>query len=289
MIKTSSPFVVPKAPEILYRNELYTLIKAMAKDYRTLLEVYKDKREQIAMDDTKGTWLTTAISEKLKKLGIKWAKRFEEYAEEHSKKFVNKIAKMSNTQIKFLLKNWFSAERLTLFGQTIPTELKQVMNANIEYNVSLIKSIPAHYHDRVLGSVMRSITNNGSLKQLTIELARYKDMEYRKAKLIASDQTRKIYSNITLHNCQRLGIKKMKWIHSGGGKKPRDYHQRRWDGKSGLLDGHPNGLNGFIFDIDKKPVIQERYTMKSGKVVEEVRGYPAELPNCRCVMVAVFE
>lgn len=281
MIKTSSPFTVPKAPEILYRNELYTLITAMVKDYKSLLTIYKDKRSQVAMD-AKGTWLTTEISAKLDKLGSKWAKRFEEYANAHSKKFVNKIAKLSNTQVKMLLKNWFNDQRLELIGQVIPTEIKQVMNAHIEQNVSLITSIAPQYHERVLGSVMRSISGNGSIKQLSIELARYGNMSMRRATLIANDQTRKVYSNITLHNCQRLGIQKMKWIHSGGGKHPRDFHLRKWDGKSSPQN--PNGLNGLIFDIDNPPLIQK----PNGKT-PAVYGYPTDLPNCRCVMVAVIE
>lgn len=281
MIKTSSPFNVPKAPEILYRNELYTLITAMIKDYKSLLKIYDSKREQIAMD-AKGTWLTTEVKEKLSKLGSKWAKRFEEYANTHSKKFVNKIAKMSATQVKMVLKNWFADERLQLFGQQIPTEIKQVMNAHIEQNVSLITSIAPQYHERILGSVMRSISGGGSIKQLTIEMSRYGNMSMRRAKLIANDQTRKVYSNITLHNCERLGIKKMKWLHSGAGKHPRDLHKTKWDGKSSPQN--PNGLNGLIFDIDKPPLIQ-----KANGNTPAVYGYPTDLPNCRCVMVAVLE
>ena len=288
MIRKSSPFNVPKAPEILYRNELYSLISGMMKDYKALLKIYKDKREQVAMD-SKDTWITTEIREKLEKLGSKWGKKFDQFAQTHSKKFVLKLMKMSNTQIKMILKDWFSDKRLELVGEVIPNEIRQVVNADIQYNVSLISSIAPQFHDRVLGSVMRSISGAGSIKQLAIELKRYKDMTMRRAKMIANDQTRKVYTSITLHNCQRLGIQKMQWLHSGGGKHPRDYHLRKWDGKSGLEDGHPNGLNGFLFDIDNPPVIQEEYTDKSGKFHEEIRGYPTDLPNCRCVMVAVIE
>lgn len=281
MIKKSSPFVVPKAPEILYRNELYSLISAMIKDYKSLLKIYKDKREQVAMD-SKDTWLTTEIREKLEKLGSKWGKKFDQYAQNHSKKFVLKLMKMSNTQIKMVLKDWFADKRLELVGEVVPNEIKQVVNAHIEQNVSLISSIAPQYHERILGSVMRSISGNGSIKQLSTEIFRYGNMSMRRAKLIANDQTRKIYSNITLHNCQRLGIQKMQWLHSGGGKHPRDLHITKWDGKSSPQN--PNGLNGLIFDISNPPLIQ-RATATSPAIY----GYPTDLPNCRCVMVAVIE
>lgn len=288
MIKTSSPFRVPTASAILYRNQLYKMVKVMIKDYKTLLGIYKEKGNQVAMDTESGSWLTTDITKKLDQLGAKWSKRFDEFAQEHSKAFVKKMLRLSNTQIKTILKDWFSSERLELFGQVIPKEIKQIVNADIQYNVSLIKSIQNRYHERVLGSVMRSITNGGSLKQLTIELARYGGMEYREAKNIAVDQTRKVYTSITLHNCKRLGIQKMKWLHSHAQREPRQLHTRKFNGD---YSNYPyvNGLDGLVFDINNPPVIQEAYTTKSGKYYPEIRGYPTQLPFCACVMVAVME
>lgn len=287
MIRTSQPFIVPKAPEILYRANLYKLIRAMIKDYKSLLGIYREKQDQVAMDAT-GSWLTTDITARLDELGAKWSKRFEEFAKDHSKKFVNKMLRLSNTQIKSILKDWFADKRLELIGQVIPNEVKQVVNADIVYNVSLIKSIQSRYHDRVLGAVMRSVTNGGSLKQLTIEVARYGNMEYREAKNIALDQTRKVYTSITMRNCQRLGIQKMKWMHSHARKEPRPLHIRKFNGDYSNYP-HVNGLDGLIFDINNPPVIQEAYTTRSGKQYKEITGYPTQLPFCGCVMVAVME
>ena len=281
MIKYSSPFMVPKAPEIVYRNELYKLIKAMIKDYKALIPIYRDKKEQVAMD-AEGTWLTTEITEKMKKLGNKWAEKFGEYADTHSKKYVEKLARMSATQIKFILKDWLADERLELFGQVIPNQIKQVMKAHIEQNVSLIKSIAPQYHERVFGTIMRSITGNGSIRRVRDSIFKYGNMSMRRAKMIANDQTRKVYSNITLHNCQHLGIRKMMWKHSHAVKDPRHLHIRKWDGVSSPQN--PNGLDGLIFDIDKPPLIQEA-TAKSPAIY----GYPTDLPNCSCYMRAVLE
>jgi uncharacterized protein with gpF-like domain len=282
MQKVSKPFTVPKAPEILYRNELYKMIKAMIKDYKSVLGIYRDKKEQVAMD-AEGTWLTTDINKKLDSLGRKWGKNFEIFAKEHSKKFVEKMLRLSNTQIKQVLKDWFADQRLELIGQVVPEQIKQVVNANIAYNVSLIKSIAPQYHDRVLGSVMRSINGGGSLKQLSIEIARYGGMEMRRAKLIAQDQTRKVYNSITMRNCQRLGVQKMKWLHSHAVREARPLHIRKFNGD---YSNYPyvNGLDGLVFELDNPPVIQEA----KGKQ-PEVRGYPTQLPFCHCVMVAVLE
>lgn len=281
MVKTSNLFVTPKAPEIKYRNELYKLIKAMCQDYKVVLGIYKDKKEQIAMDADR-TWLSTALTEKLDKLGAKWSKRFEEFAKEYSPRFVKSILRLSNTQIKSVLKDWFADKRLELIGEVIPQEVRQVVNANIQYNVSLISSIAPQYHERVLGAAMRSITGGGSVKQLSTEIYRYGNMSIRRAKNIALDQTRKAYNSITLHNCSRLGIQKMQWVHSHARKEPRPLHIRKWDGISSPQN--PNGLDGLIFDIDKPPLIQEA----KGKQ-PAIYGYPTQLPNCGCFMRAIIE
>lgn len=272
----------PKAPEILYRNELYKMIKAMAKDYKAVITIYKDKRGQLGLDDDAGTWVTTDITKKMKELGKKWGDRFNKYAETHSKAYVNKLLKMSNTQLKSVLKDWLADTQLVLIGQTIPAPVRQVIKASIEYNVSLISSIATRYHDKVFGALMRSVTGGGSLKQLEQEIDKYKRKEYVSAKLIAYDQTRKVYGAITLKSCQHYGIKKMMWRHSHADKKPRPLHIAKWDGVSSPQD--PNGLDGLIFDIDKPPLIQ-RATAKTPAIY----GYPTDLINCTCYMRAVME
>jgi uncharacterized protein with gpF-like domain len=67
------------------------------------------------------------------------------------------------------------------------------------------------------------------------------------------------------------GIAKFEWLHSGGSAIPRTYHYTHY--KNG-------GLNHGIFSILEPPIIDKN----TGE-----RGYPAQLPNCRCVMIPVIE
>ena len=281
MIKASKPFVAPKALEIQYRNKLFEIIRAMCKDYKSVIGIYREKQEQVAMD-ADGTWLSTAETAKLESLGAKWSKRFEEFAKQYSPRYVKSILRMSNTQIKSIMKDWFSDKRLELFGDIVPNDLRQVINASTTYNVGLISSIAVQYHDRVFGSIMRSISGNGSLKQLTMEIYRYGNMSMKRAKLIARDQTMKVYNNITMYNCKRLGVQKMQWMHSHADKEPRPFHVRKWDGTSSPQD--PNGLDGLIFELDKPPLIQRA----EGKL-PEVYGYPKQLFGCTCMMRAILD
>ena len=282
-------FIPPKGVEIVYRNGMLALIKAMVADYRSLLDIYRQKREQVALMamDADGEWLTTAIQERLNKLGKKWEQRFKEFAEHNSKVMINKTLKATDLQLKSILKDYFEKERFELLG--MPTELKQVVKAHAAENVVLIKSIAPQYLEQVQGALVRAITGGGSLGQLEREIDKYKREGMRRAKLIAHDQVHKVFNTMVARRCVQLGIKRMQWFHSHAGREPRPYHIRKWDGVSGIKNGHPNGLNGFIFDLAHLPVIQEAYVTKSGKYYAEIRGLPSQLVNCRCFMKPVIE
>lgn len=270
------PLVPPVAIERKYAKELRALVLAMTRDYASVAKIYKDKRHQIVQDDT---WGITDLDKRLDALGEKWRARFEEYAKENSPKVVNQVLKQSNLQIKEVLKDWFAEKRFMLLDSHIPVPMRQVMRASIEYNVSLIKSLHSQYAERVRGAVYRAVAGGGTLKDLKRDLVKYAGMEERRAKLVAGDQIRKCFTDISTRRFTDLGITKMKWIHTGASKEPRIYHKTHWDGKSGKRNGDPNGLNGFVFDINQPPVIDK----KTGE-----RGYPNQLPFCRCRMAPVI-
>lgn len=270
------PLIPSKAIANVYQRELSKLIVAMVNDYKSILTLYKDKRGQIVGDDA---WLTTDVEQRFSRLGKKWQKRFEEYAKGKSPAFVRKILKQTDLQLKSTLKNYIAESQFTLIGEVVPTPLKQVMKAHIAENVALITSIPVQYADRLKGAVYRAITGAGTLKDLTKEIRKCGGMSLRRAKLIAGDQTRKAFTTLAVKRMEQVGISKYKWIHTGAGKTHREYHKRKWDGKSGLKDGQPNGLNGFIFDLQHLPVIDKR----TGE-----RGLPNQLPYCHCLMSPVI-
>ena len=287
----SKNLVAPEAIGIVYSRDFRNLVKQMIKDYKSLVDIYRAKKDQIAIDadekKTKSTygqiWLTTEIQERIQKLGKKWEEKFAVWAETQSPAIVKKVLKASDTQIKRALIHFFSGERLELIGQVIPTPLKQSMKMHIIENVSLIKSVQSQYHERIVGAISRSITNGGSIKTLTEEIYKCGNMSMRRANLIALDQTRKMYSNLTIRRFKQIGVQKVMWLHTHNKETSRPYHIRKWDGDYSNYP-HVNGLNGLIFDIDNPPVIQE-----ATKTQPEIRGYPAQLPFCRCIMRAVIE
>lgn len=269
------PLVVPMIIARKYAGELAYLVRGMVRDYQSIIGIYRDNRGQIVVDD-----MVNDLTKRLDKLGRIWRKRFEEFADNNTPKTIERVLRSSDLQIKSILQDWFAENRFVLFGQSIPRPLQQVMKASIEENVALIKSLPLQFEERVRGSVYRAVSGGGTLKDLRKELSKYAGMSERRAKLVASDQVHKAFVNISAKRMETVGIKKYEWVHTRIGKTQRPYHMRRWDGVSGKKDGHPNGLNGFIFDMNHLPIIDE----KTGE-----RGLPGRLPFCHCRLSPVIE
>ena len=152
----------------------------------------------------------------------------------------------------------------------VSEEIREQVTVAIKENVSLIKSIPAQYHDRISGAVTRSLQANGSIKQLAEEIKEYGKMSLRRAHLIALDQMKKTFTARNWAEFKQHGVTKFEWVHTGGSLRPREHH----------LAEYPHGLNHGIFDLDDPPVIDP----KTGE-----KGYPAQLPFCHCMMCAVVE
>lgn len=148
----------------------------------------------------------------------------------------------------------------------IDARLKQVINASTQEAASLIRLIPSQYLGDVQGAVMRSITSGHGLKDLVPTLNKLYDGRLKHARMVALDQMRKASTNINAARLQKIGAKSFVWRHTGGGAHPRKDHI---------------ALSGKEFRFDDPPVIGVMYG-------QEVRGLPAQMPNCRCVMQVVL-
>ncbi|EQA09830.1 phage head morphogenesis, SPP1 gp7 family domain protein [Glaesserella parasuis 84-15995] len=190
----------------------------------------------------------------------------------------NLIAKKSTEKmVEQTLKNTKSTLNLSLreLGQGLAIKkdytserVKDIAQAATMEAVSLIKTIPQKHLGDVQKVLMHSISSDGKgYAELKPFLQKLYKGNARKAHLVAIDQTRKTYLNIQAENMKSLGIKKFKWVHSGGGREPRKLHQE---------------LNGKVFSFDDPPYIGDMYGQK-------VYGLPGHLPNCGCSMSAVFD
>ena len=144
---------------------------------------------------------------------------------------------------------------------------RDILQATIQSNVELIKSIPAQYLTQVQGSVMRSVQTGRDLGTLAKELQEHYGVTKRRAAFIARSQNNLATASMTRESRQtELGITEAIWTHSGGGKHPRPSHLAAGRSKT-------------------------KYDVKTGWYDPEVGKniWPGELPNCRCVSRAVVK
>lgn len=248
-----------------YARELQKLAKAMTLDCKKILaEIYKKGYPDIAFDESISSQSRIALNQ----LYEKYEAQFSEKSKILTRSLLKKTNRYASWQFNRALKDMLGekASGFTLSGSAISPEKQEVMKALLFENVSLIKSIPQEYFKQITGAVARSIENGEGVRWLAKELRDYGAKTERRAQLIAQDQTRKAYNSINLRNFQDNNIRRFKWLHSGGSRDPREYHKY-------VLDGN-------VYDIDNPPVIDPRTGEK---------GYPGQLPYCRCVMAAVLD
>lgn len=260
-VMRGTPLKPPIAVEVRYRDTLQSMIQQMAAETRRKLERLYDgstAEEYFAQD----AGIASQAKKVMRELWKKYDAMFKERAKRISTNFVNQIDSANSASVHKSLKQLSGG--LSLGTRTLDADTKEVLKASIAENVSLIKSIPQKYLGRVEGMVMRSITHPEGRNYLDRELAKSYDITKRRAKFIASDQTRKANAAISAGRLQKLGVKKFEWIHVPNSH-PRELHEK---------------LDGKIFEWDNPPEIQKN---------PSIRGYPAQLPGCHCEAAPVFE
>ena len=233
-----------------YRRKLLALVDAMIASYdRWLTAAYRKHPPTLAQDASPAKELEA----ELRRLAKRWNKQFDEAAEELAEYFAKSTAERSSASLRSILKKggWTVKFKMT-------RAMKDVLNATVAENVSLIKSIPQEFHTQVEGLVMRSVTAGRDLSMLSKSLEKAFDVPRRRAILISRDQNNKATAAFTRARYLEMGVTEAIWLHSAGGKTPRPTHVRN-SGK--------------------------KYDVTTGWYDPAVKRYifPGELVNCRCV------
>lgn len=245
-----------------YSHELIELVNEMtALTARDIHAYFAEPaaREYFAQDAT--------VSGDAKRLMQAILKKIDDLFATFSRPIAERMAKDAIRSSEFALKGSLKqlSGGLTIDTDILTGDLKDIVKATIEENVSLIRSIGTKYHTAVQGAVYRSITTGNGLADLVPFLQRYKGITKRRAQFIAEDQTRKAFNTINKGRMQRVGVEQYTWLHTGGSQHPRKLHVR---------------MSGNVYSFDKPPIIDER----TGE-----RGIPGQLPNCRCRMQPVIK
>jgi len=241
-----------------YRRKLDHAVEKMQRSYTYFLKAqYRADPPRMAQDETPAK----KLERELRRLGLQWEAEFAKLAPKMAKWFSQSVETRSTLAMRKMLKDAGMTVRYTM----TPT-MRDVFEATVQENVSLIKSIAAEYHAQVSGMVMRSVAAGRDLGTLTKEIEARYGVTRRRAALIARDQNNKATAVMTRVRQQEAGIKQAVWLHSLGGKEPRKTHLAN---------------NGKLYDIEKGWFDPDPRVRK--------RIWPGELINCRCVCKPVVK
>ena len=233
-----------------YKKELQAIVDNMHNSVLYWIKSGFRKNSPVVSNLTNDASPSVNLLRIINKLTRRWSKEFDSMANEIANKYILKTFNASQNSLENNLKdNGFAVE----FKMT--RAMQDALSASIGENVGLIKSIPEQYFNQIESAVMRTYASGGDLQALVKLL----DNIYPKAKnrvsLIARDQTNKANAVTQRTRQLELGITQAIWMHSHGGKEPRQDHV---------------AANGKVYDIKKGCLI-------SGKYI-----FPGEEINCRC-------
>lgn len=236
-----------------YQKVIVALVKKMAEESeKELRKMFNDPG--YAMDAVDGNPASRAriIINYLKR---KYGKYFNRLAQVATERMIKQTIKHSTVTLNMSLKD--IAKDLELDPAFLNSgRLREIVTASTQEAAQLIKTIPEQYLSQVQGQVMRSITTGSGLQTLVPFLREKYGQNVRKARNVAHDQTRKVYSSISNARMVNAGVEEFEWCHSHGGKTPRQQH----------LD-----WNGKVFRFDKPPVDDSFGAVLPGIAI-----------NCRC-------
>lgn len=256
------PLSHPALPEARFQAQLDRLTEAMTRaTQRELERLYRNQwaADGVGMDAPS---FTSAAARLLRRLSERFTALFTDRAGGLAEALNKGVSDVTARQLGASLKEVSGG--VTLKTDVVSGAVAEVAKAGIKENVSLIKSIPAEYFQKIEGDVMRSIQTGRGMADLVPDIEKHGHSTRKRAELIARDQTSKATTAINRARMQGLGIRQFEWLHSGGGKEPRPLHVE---------------MNGKIYDLDNPPIIDD----KTGE-----RGLPGQLINCRCRMVPVI-
>lgn len=215
-----------------YRKKLDAMISEMEASVSFWVEsAYRNNEPRIAQDELPASALKAAI----RKLTARWTKRFNEAAPKLADYFATAVEKRSSTALKNILKEaGFTVEFKLTSAQ------RDIINATVNQNVQLIRSIPQQFLGQVEQSVMRSVQTGRDLGPLAKELQEHYGVTRRRAAFIARSQNNLATSSMDRARRLELGLDESQWMHSGGGKHPRPTHVamsgKRFKTEQGMWD-----------------------------------------------------
>lgn len=200
-----------------YQRRLDRLITEMNASvvYFLTASYRRNEPRTIAMDETPAD----ALRRTMRDLAKRWLAKFDVASVKLGEWFAQSVENRSTTQLKKILRDG----GIAVDFQMTPG-MRDVMDATVNANVALIKSIPAKYFSEIEDMVQRSVQTGRDIGQLSDDLQKRFGITKRRAAFIATDQNEKATSAFNRVRMLEAGITHAQWQHSGGGRDKRPTH-----------------------------------------------------------------
>jgi uncharacterized protein with gpF-like domain len=238
--------------EVSYRKKLEALIAQMN---RSIIYWIIDRPNAAVMANDANR--VTALRDILKALRKRWTDRFDDAAKDVSEWFAKQVVSHSALAMTKTLE----AGKIPTVKFKMSATERDAVNAVINENVALIKSIPEQHLTAVEGMVMRSVAVGRDLGTLAKELQHQFGVTKKRAALISADQNNKASAVIMRAGMLESGIEYAIWEHSHAGRYPRMEH---------LL------FSGKQFEVAKGAFLEGKWV------------WPGSEINCRCFLKPVL-
>ncbi len=256
--------------EAAYADGLAHLVSRLGRAIgREMRRVFREHTHHGAMDSPDETpWGNVSSQARiaLNALLDEYQPQFNAFARDATGKMIDRTLRHSAATLEMSLRDMVPMH--TLSTDILNDRLREIVTASANQAAGLIKLIPQKYLQEVGGEVARSITSGLGLADLVPYLTKKYDGNVRWARLVALDQTRKVYSSVNAGRMQALGLQEYRWIHTPGSWEPRKHHEQ---------------MHGKVYRLDDPPVI----SAPDDKRVE--RGIPGQAPFCRCTMQPIVK
>lgn len=261
---------IPKIPEAAEREysrlaaEYMQIVKeVLEQELPNIKKVYKQERDLAVAENRRSdsaTDLLAAINTVFERMSATVAKRCEAFG------IRRKLENLSQLTRKLTVKEWKKAIKATL-GIDIMEDYylgdfyREALEAWVEENVNLIKTIPADTLDKMKEIVRDGYEKGSTTTKMVKQIQKQYGISKRHATLIATDQIAKLNSDIQQAQQQDAGIDEYIW-YTVGDSRVRDSHR---------------ALNGKKFKWSDPPVTEKGRRCNPGK------DY-----RCRCIGRPVF-
>lgn len=251
---------ISKMEAVQYFRVLNKLSKEMREDIKKeLIPLLKSLESNYATDG-----YADQISQLIGRLSLKYSNITFQYGKSAAEKMVKSVSGKNQKAFNKLVNKAVGVDLSTIL---VDEGLNDFLDAQINKNTTLIKSIPDEYFKSIETVVMNGTVNGLRWEQIAREIGGIKDISsvngklQNRIKLIARNETSNINASINKRRQEKLGIESFKWVTSKD-ERVRDSHAK---------------LDGKVFDWDNPPI------------VDGVPTTPGRPINCRCVAVPVIK